>query len=212
MAVGLKYRPNFSMDQTTRKLDGSDPSAITQGAALLKAGQTVVFPTDTVYGVGTGALNEEGIKRIYGAKVREAAKGIPILLADISDLDQVAIEIPRLAWELAEQHWPGALTLIIPKNRNLPSNISPNSGIAVRIPDHDLCRDLIRQAGGVVATTSANLSGQPAALSAADAIAQLDGRVAAVIDGGPVSGGIPSTIISLLEERPVVIRQGPIKI
>lgn len=200
------------MDHTTLKLDGSDPSAITQGAALLKAGQTVVFPTDTVYGIGTGAFNEEGIKRIYGAKVREAAKGIPILLADIADLDQVAIDIPQLAWELAEQHWPGALTLVIPKNQNLPSNISPNNGIAVRIPDHELCRELIRQAGGVVATTSANLSGNPAAMSAADALEQLDGRVAAIIDGGTVLGGTPSTIISLLENKPVVIRQGPIKL
>ena len=200
------------MNQTTLRLDGSDPSAIRQGATLLKAGRAVVFPTDTVYGVGTGAFNEEGIKRIYGAKVREAAKGIPVLLADISDLDQVAIDVPAAAWELAEQHWPGALTLVIPKHPNLPSNISPNHGIAVRIPDHELCRELIRQAGGAVATTSANLSGQPAAMSAADAFAQLDGRVAAIIDGGPVLGGTPSTIISLLEDKPVVLRQGPIKL
>lgn len=200
------------MNQTTQQLDGFQPAAITHGAQLLQAGRTVVFPTDTVYGVGTGAFNEEGIQRIYEAKVRETTKGIPILLADLADLEQVAHDISPAAWELATQHWPGALTLIVPKNRQLPANISPNHGIAVRIPNHELCRELIRQAGGAVATTSANLSGQPAAQSAAEALAQLNGRVAAVIDGGPASGGIPSTIVSTLADKPVVLRQGPINI
>ncbi|MFT5196673.1 MAG: L-threonylcarbamoyladenylate synthase [Cellvibrionaceae bacterium] len=200
------------MNHMTQRLNGLAKNDIAKGATLLKKGQVVVFPTDTVYGVGTGVFNELGIQKLYDAKVREAEKGIPILLADLADLEQVATQIPQLAWDLAEQYWPGALTLVIPKSPHLPANISPNFGIAVRIPDHELCRDLIRQAGGAVATTSANLSGQPAALSAADALAQLDGRVAAVIDGGTVSGGVPSTIISLLGKEPVVLRQGPIKL
>lgn len=195
----------------TQRLNGFVRDEILAGAALIKAGQTVVFPTDTVYGVGSCAFNEEGIKRIYEAKIREADKGIPVLLADLTDLEQIAADIPQFAWDLAEQFWPGALTIIVPKNQKLPQNISPNIGIAVRIPAHEMCRELIRQAGGAVAATSANLSGQPAALSAADALAQLDGRVAAVIDGGAVYGGVPSTIVSILEEKPMVLRQGPIQ-
>ncbi|MFK7801456.1 MAG: L-threonylcarbamoyladenylate synthase [Anaerolineae bacterium] len=200
------------MTNATHRLNGTSPYDITTGASLLKAGSTVVFPTDTVYGVGAGAFSSTGIAKLYAAKIREAEKGIPVLLADLADLDQIAADVSQAAWDLAERYWPGALTLIIPKSSNLPANISPNHGIAVRIPDHDLCRDLIRQVGGAVAATSANISGQPAALSANDAFAQLDGRVDAIIDGGTVLGGVPSTIISLLEEQPKILRQGPIKI
>ncbi len=183
-----------------------------QGADLLKQGEPVVFPTDTVYGVGTNPLSATGVRKIYGAKIRPLDKGIPILLADISDLEKVAADFPQIAWDLAEQHWPGALTLIVPKNDLLPADISPNAGIAVRIPDHDLCRTLIREAGGAVAATSANLSGEPPAQTAAEALEQLDGRVAAVLDGGPVPGGLPSTIVSLMGDQPAVIRQGPVEI
>lgn len=200
------------MVHTTQRLNGTIPHEISTGASLLKTGHTVVFPTDTVYGVGTGAFKPAGIEKLYGAKIREVEKGIPVLLADIADLDQIAAEVSQAAWDLAEQYWPGALTLVIPKSPQLPTKISPNHGIAVRIPNHELCRDLIRQAGGAVATTSANISGQPAALSAADAFAQLNGRVDAIIDGGTVKGGVPSTIISLLGETPVVLRQGPINL
>lgn len=200
------------MDVSTLQLGGSNSDHVAQGADLLKMGEPVVFPTDTVYGVGTNPLSATGVRKIYGAKIRPLDKGIPILLADIADLEKVAADFPKIAWELAEQHWPGALTLIVPKNRQLPSGISPNSGIAVRIPDHELCRALIRAAGGAVAATSANLSGQPPAQTAAEALEQLDGRVAAVLDGGPVPGGLPSTIVSLMGDQPAVIRQGPVEI
>jgi len=200
------------MAQITKKLHHTSQENVTQAANLLKAGYVVVFPTDTVYGVGTNPFSAEGIEKLYKAKIREAEKGIPVLLADLNDLDKVTADISQIAWDLAERFWPGALTLIVPKNDALPANISPNQGIAVRIPQHDLCRELIRQAGGAVAATSANLSGRPAAQSAAEALSQLDGRVAAVLDGGLATGGVPSTIISLLEKEPLVLRQGPIKL
>lgn len=200
------------MSYTTLRLDGSLAADIETAAQHLQAGDPVVFPTDTVYGVGTSPLSAVGIDKIYTAKIRPLDKGIPILLADIDDLDKVAADFPQLAWDLAEQYWPGALTLIVPKHGQLPANISPNQGIAVRVPDHVVGRELIRQAGGAVAATSANLSGHPPAQTATDAIEQLDGRVAAVVDGGPVPGGISSTIVSLLDGKVAVVRQGPIEI
>ena len=200
------------MVYTTQKLSGLSDSDIQTGTAFLKAGETVVFPTDTVYGVGTSAFSQSGIDKLYDAKIRPLDKGIPILLADLSDLEKVAIDFPLVAKELAEKHWPGPLTLIVAKHPDLPANLSPNEGVAVRIPSHELCRKLIRQAGGAVAATSANLSGQPAAQTAAEALNQLDGRVAAVIDGGNAPGGQPSTIISLMGSEPVIVREGPIKI
>jgi len=200
------------MTVSTLQLDGSNNAQVAQGADLLQQGEPVVFPTDTVYGVGTNPLSITGVRKIYEAKIRPLDKGIPILLADIADLEKVAADFPQIAWEMAAKHWPGALTLIVPKNDLLPADISPNSGIAVRIPDHELCRALIREAGGAVAATSANLSGQPPAQTAAEALEQLDGRVAAVLDGGPVPGGLPSTIVSLMGDQPAVVRQGPVEI
>lgn len=197
---------------STLHFDGSNAEHIHAVATLLKAGEPVVFPTDTVYGVGTNAFSHHGIDKLYGAKVRESDKGIPILLADIDDLNKVAADFPPLASELAQAHWPGALTIIVPKNPNLPENISPNNGVAVRIPDHKLCRDLIRAAGGALAATSANISGQPPAQTAEAARVQLDGRVAAILDGGTVPVGTPSTIVSLMGDKPVVIRQGSIEL
>ncbi len=200
------------MTISTLQLDGFDNAQLTRGAELLTRGEAVVFPTDTVYGVGTNPLSAVGVRKIYEAKIRPLDKGIPILLADVADLDKVAADFPQIAWDLAEQHWPGALTLIVPKNGQLPADISPNAGIAVRIPNHELCRELIRQAGGAVAATSANLSGQPPAQTAAEAGQQLNGRVAAIIDGGAVPGGQPSTIVSLMGDTPAVIRDGPVDI
>ena len=200
------------MAYTTLRLDGSLTADLETAAQQLNKGEPVVFPTDTVYGVGTSPLSAVGIDKIYAAKIRPLDKGIPILLADIADLDKVAADFPQQAWDLAQQHWPGALTLIVPKHAQLPNNVSPNQGIAVRVPDHPLSRELIRQAGGAVAATSANLSGHPPAQTAAEALAQLDGRVAAVVDGGRVPGGSPSTIVSLMGGKVTLVRRGPIKI
>jgi L-threonylcarbamoyladenylate synthase len=106
--------------------------------------------------------------------------------------------------------WPGPLTLIVPLHPDLPANISPNDSIAVRIPDCEVARDLIRAAGGAVAATSANQSGQPPAQTGAEALAALDGLVTAVLDDGPTPGGVPSTIITFVDGQVRIIRAGPI--
>ena len=187
-------------------------AAITRAAALIDAGEVVAFPTDTLYGVGVNPFDAAAIERLYIVKGRSLDKGIPILLADEADLARVAINIPPLAYRLIAEHWPGPLTLILPKHPDLPANISPNENIAVRIPDHAVGRELIRRAGGCVAASSANLSGQPGATTAAEAHAALQGMIAAVLDGGPVAHGLASTILDCTVDPPVALRNGALKL
>ena len=194
----------------TYLLNAQQPDAIPQAAAWLRQGQLVAFPTDTVYGVGVAAFNAAAIKALYQAKQRPDEKGIPILLADPADLDKVTQNVPGMVRRLMARFWPGPLTLIMPRHPDLPANISPNDSIAVRIPDCDVARALIRAVGGAVAATSANQSGQPPAQTGAEALAALDGLVTAVLDDGPTPGGVPSTIITFVDGDLRIIREGPI--
>lgn len=196
----------------TRQLLADEPGAIEETAALLKAGHVVAYPTDTLYGVGVDAFSAAAVERLYAVKGRSADKGIPILLADMADLEKVAENVSPLAQKLIEVFWPGALTIVIPRRASLPENISPNKGIAVRIPAHDISRAFIRAAGGVVATSSANLSGQEPARNATEAYEAMQGLVAAVLDGGPVQFGMGSTVLDCMSDRPKVLREGPITV
>jgi L-threonylcarbamoyladenylate synthase len=192
----------------TRLFRSGDPSAVREAAGYLRLGYPIVFPTDTVYGIGVNAYDAQAIERLYVIKQRPQAKGIPILLADENDLEKVAVSVPLIARALIAKHWPGPLTLIVPRHPNLPATISPDKNIAVRIPDHPVARELIRAAGGAVATTSANPSGQQPATSGMEAVAAFNGEVAAIIDDGPSPGNIPSTIVDCTTGYPVVLRTG----
>ncbi len=194
----------------TRHLPAGEPSAVIEAAALLRRGYPVVFPTDTVYGVGVLPFDAAALDALYALKGRPISKGIPVLLADASDLFKVAGAIPPTAQRLIDRFWPGPLTLIVPRRAGLPDAISPNDNIAVRLPDHAVARALIHEAGGAVATTSANLSGQGPALSGTEALTALRGRVAAVLDDGPTPGDRPSTIVDCTGERPIIVREGPL--
>lgn len=189
----------------------SEPQAIAETAAAIKRGELVVFPTDTVYGIGTNAFDEDAILCLYTIKRRSLGKGIPILLSDLIYLEKVASSIPAIARELMERFWPGPLTLIVPRHANLPRSVSDNDGVAVRIPDCDLTRAVIRAAGGAVATSSANLSGHAPAQSAEQAFMELTEDVSIVLDGGPSDQPMASTIIDCRGARPRILRQGPIK-
>ncbi|HOU42524.1 MAG TPA: L-threonylcarbamoyladenylate synthase, partial [Promineifilum sp.] len=169
-----------------------------------------VFPTDTVYGIGVLPFDPVAIERLYAAKGRPAEKGIPVLLAEPADVAQIAADVPPAAAALMARFWPGPLTLIVPRQPTLPDNLSPNDTVAVRVPDHAVARALIRAAGGAVAATSANVSGQPAARSAGEALAALAGRAAAVLDDGPSPGGRASTIVDCTVQPPVILRVGPL--
>jgi L-threonylcarbamoyladenylate synthase len=191
-------------------LDATEPGAIEKAAALLAAGHLVVFPTDTLYGVGADAYNAAAIDALYRAKERPAQKGIPVLLADAAGVDGVARAVPETARRLVERFWPGPLTLVLPRQPELPPNLAPNENVAVRVPDHPVARALIRAAGGAVATSSANRSGEAPAQNACAAQRALGHAVAAILDGGPVFHGAPSTILDCTVDPPRLLRAGPL--
>jgi L-threonylcarbamoyladenylate synthase len=123
------------------------PAEIDLAARMLREHRLVAFPTDTVYGLGTLAFDGATVLKLYVAKERPPEKAIPILIADIADLDQVAINVPPLAYRLMEAFWPGALTIIVPRQPHIPIEVSTTDNVAVRLPDLDLARDLMRRTG-----------------------------------------------------------------
>jgi L-threonylcarbamoyladenylate synthase len=176
---------------------------------ILQSGGIVAFPTDTVYGLGAMAFNSNAIESIYTAKDRPIEKAIPILIGDLSDLDQVADDIPNMALRFASRFWPGPLTCIVPKKQTLPIAVSATQTVAVRIPDHPDARALLR-AAGPLAVTSANISGQSSPSTAQEVYDQLKGHIPLILDGGKTKGGIPSTLVDCTGETPIILREGPI--
>jgi L-threonylcarbamoyladenylate synthase len=182
---------------------------IEQALRILKHGGIVAFPTDTVYGLGSLAFDNTAIESIYAAKDRPIEKAIPILMADLVDLEKIADDIPEMALRFASHFWPGPLTCIVPKKPILPPAVSATPTVAVRIPDHPDARALLR-AAGPMAVTSANISGQPSPSTAREVYDQLKGRIPLILDGGKTQGGVPSTLVDCTGHEPVILREGPI--
>mgnify|MGYP001580777452 CR=1 FL=1 len=182
---------------------------IQQALEILQNGGILAFPTDTVYGLGALAFDNAAIESIYIAKDRPIEKAIPILIGDLSDLDQVADNIPSMALRFAARFWPGPLTCIVPKKQTLPLAVSATATVAVRIPDHVDARALLR-AAGPMAVTSANISGGANPTSAQEVYIQLNGRIPLILDGGKTRAGVPSTLVDCTGEKPVILREGPI--
>jgi L-threonylcarbamoyladenylate synthase len=193
----------------TTLLPAESPEAIPTALRLLQHGQLIAFPTDTVYGLAALIHDQVAIDRLYEAKERSPVKAIAVLIGDLSQIDQVAAGLPVPARRLAEHFWPGALTLVVPRRADLPANLSPDLTIGIRMPDHAFARDLLR-AAGPLATTSANLSGGPNPKDAQEVLVQLEGRVELVLDGGPASGGIPSTVVGCTGPDLTIFREGAI--
>jgi len=197
------------MNETKRL--GIDPAGIAEAADVLTQGGIVAFPTDTVYGVGADVRQPEAIAALYEIKGRPLNKAIPVLLARAQDLCGVAQEVPESAWRLAERFWPGALTLVVRCAFSLPPILTAGgSTVAVRVPDHPVVRALIEGLGAPLAATSANISGWPSPVTADGVLAQLEGSIAVLLDGGPCPGGKPSTLVDLTVTPVRILRPGPI--
>jgi L-threonylcarbamoyladenylate synthase len=193
----------------TEILPATSPLVISRALDVLRAGGLVAFPTDTVYGVGALAFDGKAVESIYAAKERPIEKAIPVLIGEIADLGSVAEEIPLIATKWIARFWPGPLTVLFPKKPSLPSVVSATSTVGVRIPDHEVARDLLRLAGPM-AVTSANISSQPSPTTAEEVYQQLGGRIALIIDGGKTPGGVPSTLVDCTVEEIQILREGPI--
>jgi L-threonylcarbamoyladenylate synthase len=208
-------------DPGYRRFDctGNDP-AITAEACeaarqAIKDGECIVLPTDTVYGIGADAFSAEAVQRLLDAKKRGRDMPPPVLIGEPALLRTLAVDIPETANALVDKHWPGALTVICRIQPSLRMDLGDTKGtIALRVPDHELARDVLRRTGPM-AVSSANISGQPAALSCDEAIQQLGDSVSIYLDGGPLDGpvGAPSTIVDFTQhEDGEVLRRGAISV
>jgi L-threonylcarbamoyladenylate synthase len=193
------------------KLPSAIQKQVEEGISILKGGGVVAFPTDTVYGLGACASNEQAVERVYELKKRPRNMALPLLLANVSQIGEVAENMSQVAWLLARHFLPGALTLVLPKSDSLPDIITAGGGtIAVRIPAHPVPVALAEGLGAPIVGTSANLSGKPSVLTASDVYSQFGDNIDLVIDGGRCPGGRESTIVDAAGETPVILREGAI--
>lgn len=195
----------------TLSLEFETDAALEAAREAVAAGQCVVFPTDTVYGIGCAAFDTKAVMGLLDAKKRGRDMPPPVLIAEGSMLRALAGQVPEAARKLVARFWPGALTIIVKAQRSLPLDLGETRGtVAVRVPDHDEARALLRRTGPM-AVSSANVSGQPAATTAGEARDMLADAVAVYLDGGKAPGGEASTIIDFTsDEHGRVLRQGAI--
>ncbi|GGI04577.1 L-threonylcarbamoyladenylate synthase [Egicoccus halophilus] len=187
-----------------------DPAALARAAAALRAGGLVAFPTETVYGLGADALRAPAVRRIFAAKGRPADNPLIVHLADDEQVPTVAVWTP-LARGLAREYWPGPLTLVLDAHPRVPAVTTGGlASVAVRIPDHPVAQALLHASGLPVAAPSANRSGRPSPTLADHVTADLGTAVDVVLDGGPTTVGVESTVVDARGERPVVLREGSV--
>ena len=189
--------------------DNLDHKLMQEAGDLIAAGELVAFPTETVYGLGGDALDPEASKKIYSAKGRPSDNPLIVHISDFSDLERIAKTVPEDARKLSDAFWPGPLTMLVEKGDAVPyATTGGMDTVAVRMPNHPIALDLIRRSGCLIAAPSANTSGRPSPTEAAHVAEDLSGKIAMIIDGGPVGIGIESTIIDLTEDTPMVLRPG----
>lgn len=199
------------MNTQIYKIDSKavDHQKMEEAAQLIRSGELVAFPTETVYGLGADALNPQASKKIYAAKGRPSDNPLIVHIAKFEDLEEIAKEVPQEAKKLADAFWPGPLTMIVDKNEKVPYETTGGMDtVAIRMPDHPAALELIRQSGCLIAAPSANTSGRPSPTLAEHVAEDLGGRIPMILDGGEVGIGIESTIIDLTEKIPMILRPG----
>lgn len=181
---------------STKILDTTD-SSIKYAAKLLKDGEVVGMPTETVYGLGANALNETAVRKIFAAKGRPADNPLIVHVSDAKQIEELVLCVPPLALKCAEKFWPGPMTMIMPKSNKIPMVTSGGMDtVGIRMPSHKVARALIDACGFPIAAPSANLSGSPSPTTAQHVFDDMNGRIPAIIDGGICGVGVESTVIS----------------
>ena len=187
----------------------SDTAAI--AAEIIKNGGLVAIPTETVYGLGANGLDPEAVAKIFQAKGRPQDNPLILHICGAEQIEEFCHHIPQAAYTLAERFWPGPLTMVLPARSVVPKCTTAGlPTVAVRCPDSEVTRRIIRLAGVPVAAPSANISGKPSTTTAEHVLHDHDGRIDAIVDGGPCRVGVESTIVDLTEERPRLLRPGGI--
>lgn len=189
----------------------TDKSGIDEVAKLIQTGEVVAFPTETVYGLGANALDEEAVKKIFLAKGRPNDNPLNVLVASKKALHTLVESVPAYVDELIDVFSPGPITYILPSANKVAASVSANlPTVGVRIPDHPLALAILEESDLPIAAPSANLSGRPSPTTAKHVIQDLDGKIAAIVDGGATNHGLESTVVDCTGEFPVILRSGMI--
>lgn len=196
----------------TERLDAGKPEDIARAAEILRGGGTVAFPTETVYGLGANALSSEAVAKIFDAKQRPNWDPLIVHICDREMLRRVVLgELSRVSEALLQKFWPGPLTLLLPRTNAVPDAVTAGRPlVGVRMPAHPVALELIRLAGVPVAAPSANRFGHTSPTTAAHVLADLDGRIDAVLDGGPTTVGVESTVAEVTDDGVIVYRPGAV--
>ena len=183
--------------------------ALQAAAGIIRDGGLGAFPTETVYGLGADAMNAEAAAKIYEAKGRPSDNPLIVHIADKEQVDLLAENVPEAAERIMEAFWPGPLTIILNKKKEVPHGTTGGlNTVAIRMPSHPVAQALIRESGCMIAAPSANTSGRPSPTTAAHVMEDMQGRIPMILDGGAVGIGIESTILDLTGEIPMILRPG----
>ena len=195
----------------TLLLSALDAQTAEIAAELIRQGELVAIPTETVYGLGANGLDEAAVTKIFEAKGRPQDNPLILHICGAEQIELFCHDVPAAAYELAKKFWPGPLTMVLPARDCVPRRTTGGlSTVAVRCPDNAVTREIIRLASVPIAAPSANISGKPSTTTAQHVLHDHDGKIAAIVDGGPCRVGVESTIVDLTEDRPRLLRPGGI--
>lgn len=199
------------MEQYINMKNNLNYDKLKEPAQIIKNGGIVIFPTETVYGIGTNGLDENAIKKLYEVKQRPLNKPISLLVNNIEMVDKIAKNITEVEYKLMERFFPGPLTIILEKRDIVPDILTSNTNtVGIRMPSGEIAKKLIEFAGVPIATSSSNISGKPSGINIADIKKDFEGKVDCFIDNGESELGIPSTVIRIIDNIPHILRQGAI--
>jgi L-threonylcarbamoyladenylate synthase len=192
-------------------LDTIVTADVAEAAELIRQGELVIFPTETVYGLGADALNPRAVRSIFEAKERPADNPLIVHIHSLAQVEELTYNIPAYGWKLMDRFFPGGLTLLLPKRKVIPDITTAGSDkVCLRMPSMSLTQDFLRACGVPVAAPSANLSGKPSPTRWEDCLEDMQGRVAAILQGEDATHGLESTIVDCSGARPVLMRPGSV--
>lgn len=211
MTAQIFFKNQAKMQTKILKINPKNPqiSRIRQASKIIKSGNLVAFPTETVYGLGANALDPKSVKKIFKAKGRPSDNPLIIHISDVSDLGMLVDHIPNTAYKLIDRFWPGPLTLVLKKSKNVPKITTGGiNTVAVRMPKNKIAHTLIKESGVPIAAPSANISGRPSPTTSEHVFNDLSGKISMIIDGGRTKIGIESTVVDLSRKTPMLLRPG----
>lgn len=199
------------MEQYINMKNNLNYDNLKEPAQIIKKGGIVIFPTETVYGIGTNGLDKNAIKKLYEVKQRPLNKPISLLVNNIEMVEKIAKNITEVEYKLMERFFPGPLTIILEKRDIVPDILTSNTNtIGIRMPSGEIAKKLIEFAGVPIATSSSNISGKPSGTNITDIKKDFEGKIDCFIDNGESELGIPSTVIRIIDNIPHILRQGAI--